>query len=100
VKKIKKGYEVNEDTLGLAVIKETGPGGHFLDKDHTLKHFRSEFYLPSLSDRDSFDDWQAKGSPLCMQLANQMFKEILAAYEAPELPEGADRELRKFIETL
>ncbi|MBW2635775.1 MAG: trimethylamine methyltransferase family protein, partial [Deltaproteobacteria bacterium] len=100
VKKIKKGYEVNEDTLGLAVIKETGPGGHFLDKDHTLKHFRSEFYLPSLSDRDSFDDWQAKGSPLCMQSANQMFKEILAAYEAPELPEGADRELRKFIETL
>ncbi len=100
VKKIKKGYEVNEDTLGLAVIKETGPGGHFLDKDHTLKHFRSEFYLPSLSDRDSFDDWQAKGSPLCMQSANQMFKEILAAYEAPELPDDADGELRKFIETL
>ncbi|MBW2298494.1 MAG: trimethylamine methyltransferase family protein [Deltaproteobacteria bacterium] len=100
VKKIKKGYEVNEDTLGFAVIKETGPGGHFLDKNHTLKHFRSEFYLPSLSDRDGFDDWQAKGSPLCMQSANQRFKEILATYEAPELPADMDRELKKFIKTV
>ena len=33
VKRIKKGFEVNDDTLGLNAIKEAGPGGHFLDKD-------------------------------------------------------------------
>jgi len=42
VKKIKQGYKVNDDTLGLDVINEVGPGGHFLDKDHTLVHFRGE----------------------------------------------------------
>ncbi len=96
VKKIKKGYKVNEDTLGFDVIKETGPRGHFLDKIHTLEHFRSEFYMTSLSDRDNFDNWEAKGSTQCMQSANKRFKEILSAYEVPGLPADADRELKQF----
>jgi trimethylamine--corrinoid protein Co-methyltransferase len=41
VKRIKKGYEVNADTLCLNVIREVGPGGHFLDTDHTFEHFRT-----------------------------------------------------------
>jgi trimethylamine--corrinoid protein Co-methyltransferase len=100
VKRIKKAYAVNEDTLGLAVTKETGPGGHFLDKEHTVKHFRSEFYIPTLSDRDSFDGWKERGSLTSMQSASQKYQEIIAAYEAPELPKDAERELQKFIETL
>ena len=100
VKRIKKAYTVNEDTLGLAVTEETGPGGHFLDKDHTIRHFRNEFYMPTLSDRDNYDGWKERGSPTSMQAANRKYQEILATYEAPELPEDADRELKKFIETL
>jgi len=100
VKKIKKGYDVNEDTLGFDVIREAGPKGHFLDKNHTFEHFRSEFHMSSLSDRDYFDNWQAKGSPQCMQAANKKFKEILDAHEVPELPVDADRELKKFIKTV
>lgn len=100
VKRIKKAYAVDEDTLGFAVTKETGPGGHFLDKDHTMKHFRNEFFMPVLSDRDSYDGWKEGGSLTSMQRANRRYQEIIAAYEAPELPENTDRELKKFIETL
>ena len=100
VKRIKKAYAVNEDTLGYEVTKETGPGGHFLDKDHTMRHFRSEFFMPALSDRDSYDGWKERGSLTSMQTANRRYQEIIAAYEAPELPEDADRALKKFIETL
>jgi trimethylamine:corrinoid methyltransferase-like protein len=41
VKRIKRGYEVNPDTLAFVIVKvkEVGPGGHFLDKDHTFDHF-------------------------------------------------------------
>ena len=100
VKRIKKAYAVDEDTLGFAVTKETGPGGHFLDKDHTMKHFRNEFFMPALSDRDSYDGWKEGGSLTSMQRANRRYQEIIAAYEAPELPGNTDRELKKFIETL
>ncbi|HIJ55313.1 MAG TPA: trimethylamine methyltransferase family protein [Deltaproteobacteria bacterium] len=100
VKRIKKGYEVNEDTLGLDVIKEAGPGGHFLDKDHTFEHFRREFYQPRLSNRANFDKWYASGSPKTMETANKKYKEILKSYEAPELPPGIAKDLRKFINSI
>lgn len=100
VKRIRKGYQVNADALGLGAIKEAGPGGHFLDKDHTLKHFRTEFYQPRLFDRDNFDSWHAKGSPQSMEKANKKYKEILAGYVAPELPADVDKALQKFIKKI
>jgi trimethylamine--corrinoid protein Co-methyltransferase len=100
VKRIKRGYEVNAATIAEDVIKEVGPGGHFLDKDHTFDHFRTEFYQPHLFNRDDFVSWQAGGSPQCMETANKKYKDILETYEAPELPADVDKELLKFIEKL
>jgi trimethylamine--corrinoid protein Co-methyltransferase len=100
VKRIKKGFIVNDDTLGLNAIKEAGPGGHFLDKDHTFKHFRGELYQPTLSNRDDFDGWYAKGSPQSMEAANKRCKEILDSYEVPELSADVDKDLLKFIENM
>ncbi|MGD2186741.1 MAG: trimethylamine methyltransferase family protein, partial [Desulfobacterales bacterium] len=97
VKRIHRGIEVNPDTLALDVIKEVGPGGHFLDKDHTYDHFRAEFYQPRLSNRDDFVTWQTNGSYPCMQTAHNKYKEILAGYEAPDLPADVDKALQKYI---
>jgi len=100
VKRIQRGFDVNPDTLALDVIKNVGPGGHFLDKDHTFDHFRTEFYQPRLSNRDDFVTWQASGSPQSAEAANKKFKEILSTYEPPELPANVDKDLLKFIDHL
>lgn len=100
VKRIKRGYDVNPETLAFDIIKEVGTGGHFLDKDHTFDHFRTEFYQPRLSNREDFVCWQASGSPQCMETAHKRCKDILATYEAPELPADVDKDLLKFIENL
>ena len=100
VKRLERGYDVNPDALALDVIREVGPGGHFLDKDHTFDHFRTEFYQPQLSDRQDFFSWQASGSPRSMETANRRYKEILATYEPPDLPAGVDKEVLKFIGNL
>ncbi len=98
VKRIQRGYDVKPHTLAFDIIKDVGPGGHFLDKDHTLEHFRSELYQPQLSNRDDFVSWQANGSPQNIETANRKYKEILETYEAPELPADIDKDLLKFIE--
>ena len=100
VKRIKKGFTVNDDFLGLNTIKEVGPGGHFLDKDHTFEHFRQEFYQPVLSNRDDFDGWYTQGSPQSMEMANKKYKETLESYEVPDLPADVDRDLLKFIDNM
>jgi trimethylamine--corrinoid protein Co-methyltransferase len=100
VKRIKKGFDVNDDTLGLNAIKEAGPGGHFLDKDHTFKHFRGELYQSTLSNCDDFAGWYAKGSPQSIEAANKKYKQILDSYEVPELSADVDKDLLKFIENM
>jgi trimethylamine--corrinoid protein Co-methyltransferase len=100
VKRIKKAYEVNADTIAFDVIEAVGPGSHFLDKDHTFEHFRAAFYHPFLFNRDNFDLWQADGSKLISQRANQKFKEILAEHVAPDLPAGADKDLKRFVDAV
>ena len=100
VKRIKTGFKVNNDTLGLNAIKEAGPGGHFLDKEHTLAHFRGELYQPNISNHDDFEGWFAKGSPQSVEAANKKYQETLKSYVVPELSAGADKDLRKFIENI
>jgi trimethylamine--corrinoid protein Co-methyltransferase len=100
VKRIKRGYEVNPDTLAFDVIEAVGPGGHFLDRDHTLEHFRTEFHQPLVSNRDDFVTWQENGSLTSLQTAHNKYKEILQTYEAPELPANVDKDLLRFIDTL
>jgi len=98
VKRIKRGYDVNPDTLAFDVIKAVGPGGHFLDKDHTFDHFRTEFYQPQLSNRDDYVSWQTNGFPQNAATANRKYQEILETYEAPDLPPEVEKDLLKFIE--
>ncbi|MFB3883445.1 MAG: trimethylamine methyltransferase family protein, partial [Armatimonadota bacterium] len=42
-------------------IDRVGPGGSFLAGDHTLDHFRSEFWFPKLIDRSRREKWEAQG---------------------------------------
>jgi trimethylamine--corrinoid protein Co-methyltransferase len=98
VRRIQRGYEVNPDTLAFDVVREVGPGGHFLDKDHTFDHFRSEFYQPQLSNRDDYVSWQGNGFPQNVATANKKYQEILETYEPPELPADVDNDLLRFIE--
>ncbi len=98
VKRIKKGLEVNEETLAHDVIKEVGPGGHYLAQMHTFNHYKTEFYYANVSDRMSYDPWLNKGSNEAMHVANKRYKDILKEYEAPELPSDIDKDLRNCIE--
>ena len=100
VKRIGRGVDVNAESMALDVIGEAGPGGQFLDKAHTLRHCRSEFYLPQLADRGSYDRWQRSDNPAIQDRANRKWKQVLEAYTAPELPASVDRDLRRYMENL
>ena len=89
--------EVNEDTLGLDAIREVGPGGHFFGAAHTLARYETAFYAPILSDWRNFESWQEAGSPDATQRANQLYKQVLTAYEEPPLDPAVAEELDAFV---
>lgn len=51
VRRYQDAFEVNEEALRFALIKEVGIGGSFLDSEDTLENFRKELWMPSLFNR-------------------------------------------------
>jgi trimethylamine---corrinoid protein Co-methyltransferase len=64
--RLRRPFEVTAEALAENLILETGHGGHFLDAEHTLRHYREELYLPSLADRSDYEEWR-RGGALDMQ---------------------------------
>ena len=87
-------FEVNDDTLAVDVMHEVGPGGHFLDKKHTLKHFKREIWNRQLSDTFVLDQ-ATKGSYL--ERAQAKVKEILATHASLPLKENVDKEMQQIL---
>jgi trimethylamine--corrinoid protein Co-methyltransferase len=81
-----RGIEVNPETLARDVITRVGPGGHYLEDDHTLNHFREQLWRPSLLVRHGRDDWQAAGSKDMAQRVHERVLDILNNHQAPPLP--------------
>jgi len=97
-KRIKKGEEIRPEKLAEEIIKQVGPGGEYLTHKHTFQNFRKEFYAPIMEERNNFIQWTKKGSVSIEKIANQKWKDILAGYEEPSLPENIDQELRAYME--
>ncbi len=95
-----RGVEVSDDTLGVDVISQVGPGGHFLTNAHTLKHMRSELFAPRVSDRDLREHWEEKGSPDTRHRAREIARSILSEHRPPGFPEAVDRRLRERFSTI
>lgn len=85
---ILSGIEVNDETLALDVIDEVGPGGHFLQHDHTLKHVRSEHWHPKLMCRKRYENWQAEGSPSYQERLNKKTRSILEEHKPEPLSDS------------
>jgi trimethylamine--corrinoid protein Co-methyltransferase len=74
-----EGIRVDDESIAFDLIKEVGPGGHFVTARHTRRFMRTEHYQPSLSDRDSREEWEAKGAKTTVERAAERVEEIIAS---------------------
>jgi trimethylamine--corrinoid protein Co-methyltransferase len=91
-----KGIEISDETLMLDEIHRVGPGGHFMDTDQTLKHFRS-FWYPSLLDRGRREQWLAAGSTTLGQRLNTKVKQILKEDQPRPLDPGKKQRVQEIL---
>ncbi|MBA7605968.1 Glycine betaine methyltransferase [subsurface metagenome] len=76
-----KGITVNDDTLAFDLIKQVGPGGNFVTAKHTRHFMRGEHYQPSLSNRDSREEWEARGGKTTWERAAEEVEGIIANHD-------------------
>jgi len=72
------GIKVSDNTLAFDLIKEVGPGGNFVAARHTRRFMRHEHYQPTLSDRNSREEWEAKGGKAIWQKAGEKARRLIA----------------------
>ena len=86
-KRFIRGIEVNTETLARELIENVGPGGHFLDQNHTYDHFKNEFWVPGLMTRLAYEDWQNQGAKDMATRIQEKLEDIVKNHEAPSLPD-------------
>jgi trimethylamine--corrinoid protein Co-methyltransferase len=97
VKRILRGVPVDAEHLALDVIERVGPGGHFLMDDHTLEHFRTEFWRPELLDRSNWENWTADGSRTLRTRVHERVLDLIEHYETPPMSPAAERALEAIL---
>jgi trimethylamine--corrinoid protein Co-methyltransferase len=97
VKRFTGGIAVNQETLALETLRQVGPGGHFLQTDHTFDHFREECWLPSLFDRTPYSVWAEREGPTLSARIGKRLRTILSG-EGAGLGEETVRELDAIVD--
>ena len=98
IRRITRGMELNEETIALDLINKIGPGGEYLTTDHTLKHFKKNWF-PDLISRVPYENWATAGKKDLAMRANERARQILETHTPKPLDENLKAELRKIIQS-
>lgn len=98
VESVNRPIQISDDTLGINVMEEVGPKGTFLDKLHTVEHFRKELWFPKLLDRNFYDAWCDTGARSMEERCRARKKDMLRSRETEQIDENLAGELDKIVE--
>ncbi|MEN8689218.1 MAG: trimethylamine methyltransferase family protein, partial [Desulfobacterales bacterium] len=88
-----RGIKVDEETLAVDVIHSVGPGGHFMEEEHTLKYFRQVWYS-DLFDRSNNETWLEQGGRRFQERLQEQTR-LKLEHRPQALPEETTKELDK-----
>jgi trimethylamine--corrinoid protein Co-methyltransferase len=97
VNRLVEGFEVDDEHLGLKVVEEVGPGGTFLDQDHTAHHYRDELWFPALLDRQFYAAWESSGGKTMADRCREEKERLLGEHQPEPLPADVDKELERIL---
>ena len=94
LKRVKQGFDVDEENLSLQVIAEVGPGGMFMEHPHTLGRMRKTALLPAIADRNSRQQWKERGGLDAHARALTRARDILARNNPAVFSAEVDERIR------
>jgi trimethylamine--corrinoid protein Co-methyltransferase len=90
-----EGFHLSDETLALDEIMQVGPGGHFLDRDYTIRNVR-RLWQTGISHQ-----WSAEKQDFCdpQEAAIEKTKRILKNHKPKPLEGNTAKELKRIIQT-
>ena len=97
IKRALAGFDVTEETLALDVINETGPGGNFIEHEHTAANFRKEFYFSEILEKMPRALWESRELKGVEELAAEKAKKIIREQRPKPLNEYQEKEIGNIV---
>jgi len=97
IESLNRRIEISDEKLGIDVISEAGPGGTFIDTEHTVRHFREELWFPELLDREYYQSWLDSGASTMETRCRKRKEEILDAHQPEPISPELDRALDQLV---
>jgi len=92
------GAQAGPDEIGFdSALREVQPSGHFFASSQTMARYNTEFYEPIVHDYANFGTWEDRGALDASTRATQVWKDILAADQRPDLEPDRVAGLQEFI---
>lgn len=98
VRRVARGVPVDAEHLATDVIRNVGPGGHFLGEPHTRKHVRTTQWRPGLFSRLGYDAWRGEGANDLPARARDRLNQILESREPDPLPASIRAALQECVD--
>jgi len=91
------GITVNDTLLACQDIQRVGPGGNYLLEPLTLEKFKSEHFIPDVSDRDPMEAWKDAGKKGIVDHAHEEVNRILKDHQPKEPDEKLKQALDEYV---
>lgn len=99
VKRIVNGVSLDDELMGVELIKKVGIGNNFLTQRHTLNNIETEQVQATIIDRRMRGAWEKRGSKSLIQSANEKAAELLKTHEPQPVPEDLIKELKRIVKS-
>lgn len=99
VRRIARGFVVDDERLATDVVRSVGPAGNFLAEEHTVRHFREAIWTPSaVWTRQPYDLWRSDGAGSFAERLGRRVECVLETHKAKPLDEAMAREIDRIVE--
>lgn len=92
-----EGVRLDDEALALDVIDSVGPGGQFLNHDHTMAHWR-ELWLPQIFDRQRLEPWEEQGAKRTTDRLRDATVSMMEDHQVAPLPASIEQEIERILQ--
>jgi len=97
IRRLMRGVEVTDETLGMDAIMRVAPEGNYLIDPHTLNYYKTEFFVPKSINRFVRGVWESRGKKDANEMARERARKILAEHRAEPLDPKLAAELDRIV---
>ncbi len=90
------GVSLDDDALAVDVIHQVGPGGQFLNHDHTFAHWR-ELWMPQLFNRQRLNAWEKQGGHSINAPLRDKTIALIESHQTEPLPDAVESEIEMIL---